>query len=321
MNRSKISVIIPVFNKEEYIEATLNSVLNQTYKNLEIIIIDDSSIDNSRKICEEKALLDDRIIFVSVPHQGAGAVRNFGLKKATGEYISFIDADDYIIPQYYEVLLNMIQIADADIAECRFQNIESANEKIKEIEKGKETITVLSNEEKLIQLYGYDYDLYTNSVIMCNKLFKHELFKTGILYPTDRLIDDEFIIYKLIYNSKKIVSTNRIMYGYVQSTGSVMRKDLAAQRVHDTLDVYDEVYHFFLGKNIDELECKILLRYLKYCVKLLVKTINSNMENKDEIKEYINKNYQEKWKIVLQKYKNRKEFETCNEVYQRFYKS
>lgn len=314
----KISVIVPVYNKEKYVENTLNSILNQTYRNLEIIVINDGSTDNSKQICEEKALVDNRIIMINTENYGAGAARNLGLSKATGKYISFIDSDDYIIPEYYEVLIDMIRKNDADIAECKFVRIKSFDEEINQINHS--SVKVYSREEKLLQLYGVDNSLYINTVIMCNKLFKRELFEdTGILYPTNRLIDDEFIIYHLIYNSKKIVTTNQIMYGYVQSQGSIMRKEYPAKRVYDTIDVYDGVYDFFKDKNIVSLEYYILLRYLKYCVELLVKTNDSNMKEKNEVKNYIKIKFEEKWNIILKKFENKKEFEEYRQIREKFY--
>ena len=101
MEAKKISVIIPVYNKEKYVTRTIESVLNQTYKNLEIIIINDASTDNSKEICE--SFKDDRIIMINNPKNlGAGATRNLGLSKVTGDFISFVDADDYICEDYYE---------------------------------------------------------------------------------------------------------------------------------------------------------------------------------------------------------------------------
>lgn len=314
----KISVIVPVYNKEKYVENTLNSILNQTYKNLEIIIINDGSTDKSKEICEKKALIDNRIIMINTENQGAGAARNLGLSKATGEYISFIDSDDFIIPEYYEILEDMIRENDADISECKFLRIDNISEKINQ-EKVVEVKT-FSREEKLLQLYGIDNKLYVNTVIMCNKLFRRELFeKTGILYPTNRLIDDEFIIYKLIYNSKKIVVTNQIMYGYVQSQGSVMRNDYPAKRVFDTIDVYDGVYDFFENKNIENLDYYILLRYIKYCVELLVKTNNSNMKEKEEVKKFIKIKFEEKWEIILEKYKDSEKINEYRQIQEKFY--
>lgn len=316
----KISVIVPVYNTEKYVENTLDSILNQTYKNLEIIVINDGSTDNSKQICEKKALTDNRIIMINTENQGAGAARNLGLSKATGEYISFIDSDDLIVPEYYEVLESMIRENDADIAECKFVRINNASEKINQIEE--ERLEFFSREEKLLQLYGIDDKLYINTVIMCNKLFKKELFQnTGILYPINRIIDDEFIIYHLIYNSNKIVVTNKIMYGYVQSQGSVMRNEYPSKRVFDTIDVYDGVYDFFKDKNIVDLEYYILLRYLKYCVELLVKTNNSNMKEKEEVKKLIKIKFEEKWEIVLGKYKGKNEMNVYRQIQEKFYKN
>lgn len=314
MENNKISIIIPVYNKEKYIKQSIESVLNQTYKNLEIIIIDDGSTDNSREICRDISKRDSRINMISTENRGAGSARNLGLANAHGDFISFVDADDYLDSEFYEKLLNLIIDYDADIAECKFQRIT----RVEEMEKSLDIeINVYDKWEKLLQLYGKDDKLYVNTVIMCNKIFKKDLFSDGIKYPTDRLIDDEFIIYKLIDKSNKIVSTSEALYGYVQSAGSVMRQDFVAKRVLDTIDVYDEVYKYFELKPMPELIYLILLRYIKYCVELKNKAENSNMTNKKEVIEYIEKKFTEKWEIIKKMYEKLTEF---NYVYDEFYK-
>lgn len=300
-----ISVIIPMYNAEKYVGKCLNSLLNQTYKDLEIIIVNDGSKDNSQAVCEAFAQQDKRIILINTENRGAGSARNTGIETAKGEYISFIDSDDYVCPDYYERLLYMIEQTEADIAIGRYQRI-SEHEKMQFV--NTEEIKECNNMEELLVLYGEDEDKYINAVLVTNKLFKRELFEDNIRFPVGRLIDDEFIIYKLIYKSKKIAYTNDVMYAYVQSDSSVMRTNFKEQRVHDTIDVYDEVYSFFKENGTEELNEKILIRYLSYCVELAQKTQTSTViDDKKKvyqllIEKFNQKTEEAKEKIGLEKY-------------------
>ena len=111
----KISVIVPVYNVEKYLETCLNSIINQSYKNLEIIVVNDGSTDSSLEICKKYQKLDNRIILIDQKNKGLSGARNVGILKATGEYIHFIDSDDYIALNYYEKMLEALADTDADI--------------------------------------------------------------------------------------------------------------------------------------------------------------------------------------------------------------
>lgn len=280
----KVSIIVPIYNKEKYIKNCIESIINQTYKDIEIILINDGSTDNSRNIIEEYAIIDDRIKVINTENKGAGSARNKGLEVSTGDYISFIDADDIIVLDYIESMSNAITENNADMVECCFKRIKYSEELINQNKKHE--FYEISNIDKLMLLYGENEESYVNSVIMPNKIFKKELFDT-VKYPVDRLIDDEFITYKLISKSKKIMATDDVMYGYVQSESSVMRKDFKAKRVYDTLDAYDEIYGYFKKINNLELEKLILRRYFSYCIELLEKTILSNVIIETEKKEIV----------------------------------
>lgn len=309
-----ISVVIPMYNAEKYVEKCLNSLLEQTYKDLEIIIVNDGSKDNSQTICERFAEQDKRITLINTENRGAGSARNTGIEVAKGEYISFIDSDDYVCPDYYERLLHMLERAGADIAIGKYQRI-SEHDEMKFINSGE--VKECTNLEELLVLYGEDEDRYINAVLVTNKLFKRELFEGNVRFPIGRLIDDEFIIYKLIYKSKKIVYTDDVMYAYVQSDSSVMRTNFKEQRVHDTIDVYDEVYNFFKENGTEELNKKILIRYLSYCVELAQKTSTSTViDNKEKIYQLLKEKFNQKTdeakeKIGLERYQD---------FYEEFYK-
>lgn len=308
-----ISVIIPMYNAGRYVEKCLQSIISQTYKNIEIIIVNDGSTDNSQSICEAYAKQDNRIKLINTENRGAGSARNTGLEIAKGSYVSFIDSDDYICEDYYERLYGMIRQSGADIAIGRYERIPEhdvmhfiQSDKIKEC----------TSIEELLVLYGEDEDKYINAVLVTNKLFKRELFGDNIRYPIGRLIDDEFIIYKLIDKSKKIVYTDDVMYAYVQSDSSVMRTNFKEKRVYDTIDVYDEVYAYFRKKGNEELNKKILIRYLSYCVELAQKTSKSTIiDDKEKVYQYL----KEKFEAKSEEAKEKIEIEKYKVFYQQFY--
>ena len=295
MENKKMSVIIPVYNKEKYVTKTIESVLNQTYKNLEIIIINDASTDNSKAICE--SFKDERIVMINNPKNlGAGATRNLGLSKVTGDFISFVDADDYICEDYYETLYKMIEDNNADIAECDFRRVKDYNFDFAKPEN--EEIRITNNVEKLKELYSEDEDEYVKTVVIWNKIYKKELFN-GVQYPIGTWLDDEYVTYKLIYPAKKIASTNRVMYAYLQTDSSIMRSGYKERRVYDILWSYEQAYYFFKEKGNKELEQTVLLKHEFYCIELAQKTIKSDaMTDKDGVIYSIKKNFEEKATFV-----------------------
>ena len=307
-----ISVIIPVYNKEKYIKETIISIINQTYSNLEIIIVNDGSTDTSKDICVQFQKKDNRIKLINTDNHGAGHARNIGINTAKGKYISFIDADDYIDKDYYNILYNMIAKYEADIAECKYIRVKQNEKNIQN--KKEDNIKLFTNIQKLEILYGDDVHEYVNSVIMCNKLFKKELFK-NTYYPENRVIDDEFITYKLIYKSKKIVTTDRELYFYVQSEDSVMRNNFKEKRVIDTIDVYDEVYNFSVDSNLQEIQEIVLIRYLNYCIELVHKTkLSEQISQKDKVIKFIQEKFEEKKKKYYEKYNNKLLLSKVNEI-------
>ena len=128
MEKIKISVIVPIYNVEQYLSQCLDSIINQTYTNLEIILINDGSTDNSEKICNQYKLLDPRIIVIHKTNGGLSDARNTGIKIATGDYISFVDADDFIDKNMYTILFQKINTTNADIIWYNHYNYQSSNE-------------------------------------------------------------------------------------------------------------------------------------------------------------------------------------------------
>lgn len=237
-----ISVVVPIYNKEQYVKECMESILNQTYDKLEILLINDGSTDKSKEICEMYSKIDSRIKLINTENRGAARARNTGIEMATGDYIAFIDADDYIEEHYYEILLELLQKYDADMAECEFETVEEGSKYTFPKKTG--AVRVMNREETLVELYGKTDREHVKNVIMCNKLFKKELFQE-IRYIPGRVIDDETIIYRLIEKCERVVESKDVLYAYVQSSNSIMRKDFSMQRLDDSIQVYDECNEYF----------------------------------------------------------------------------
>ena len=205
--KSLISIIIPVYNTEQYLSKCLDSVINQTYKNLEIIVIDDGSTDNSGKICDEYALKDNRIKVVHKQNAGVSSARNIGLDIARGEYIAFIDSDDYIELDMYESLLKISSENFSDVTCSGYYLVYKNKIYSKRILKEKNSIVEISN-IKAVERGFIDIGFYIG-----NKLFNKECF-LNLYFPAGDLFEDISVISKVFIKAKKIVIYNRPLYYY-----------------------------------------------------------------------------------------------------------
>ena len=238
MENDLISVIIPVYNMEKYIKRCLDSVINQTYKNIQIIVINDDSTDNSKKICEEYAKLDSRITFLTKENEGVSEVRNMGLTLAKGKYVYFIDSDDYVEHNIIERLYSNLISYKADLSICGFY--EKTLDNILPMTKGE--VQVLNKEEGVTNLLKVDsYRGY-----LWNKLFLLETVKKNKLKFNKEIAiwEDVLFVFRYMMNSTKIIYDPTPLYIYVH------REDSA---VHDSTfnkNMYSEV----IAKEIIEKE-------------------------------------------------------------------
>lgn len=210
---NKISVIIPVYNVELYLRRCLNSIVNQTYTNLEIILIDDGSTDSSPLICDEYAEKDNRIIVIHKSNEGVSAARNDGIDLATGEYLTFVDSDDYIDYEMIERLISNVQRFNADLSISGFT--ETCDDETK-IEKS-DDVRCMDKMEALKHLY-IDSDI--GFVTLWGKLIKKDLFNDIRLPVGVKCAEDNYITYKLLYKCTKIAYEKSKMYMYFQRSNS-----------------------------------------------------------------------------------------------------
>lgn len=287
-----ISVIVPVYNVEKYLPQCIDSILNQTEKNLEIILVDDGSLDNSGKICDEFSKKDDRIIVIHKKNNGLSSARNAGLDIARGNYIGFVDSDDWLDKTMYEVLLKLLKENNSDISCCDFFKTANSNDSIPHIDN--EIINSYNNIESLNNFYN---GLYTQTVVAWNKLYKRELFK-DISYPVGKIHEDEGTTYKLYYKANKITYTNRPLYYYRITPNSITTSKFNKKRL-DIIDVYDEKVKFIKNINNEEIYSKTLKWYLFKLINCYFECSN-NIENNTEYLTLINQKVSETYKSYIQ---------------------
>ena len=219
----KISVIVPVYNVEDYLEECIESILGQTYKNLEIILVDDGSTDNSSKICDTYEKKDNRIKVIHKENGGLSSARNNGLKHITGDYISFVDSDDFINKTMYEKLYMAIKQYDADVVKSNFANVKDG----KVVETKSTGESKLYNREEAMLNYmktPYKYNKHFK-VVVWDALYKRELFD-GIQFPEGLLYEDGYVTPKVIFKSKRLVHLDESLYYYRINDKGIMSQGM-----------------------------------------------------------------------------------------------
>jgi len=216
----KVTVIVPVYNVEKYLPKCIESILAQTYTEFELILVDDGSTDHSGSICDAYAVKDPRINVVHQRNKGVSTARNIGLDMAKGDYIGFVDADDYIAPDMYETMVSAIENTKAEIAECEANFVSESGKFIYCLTNKRKKISVLNSKEAL-------YVFPSNKVIsysMCNKLFSASILKkTNIrCCPQINVLEDCLFICETLFNIKKCVLLPNVFYYYVMRKNSAM---------------------------------------------------------------------------------------------------
>ena len=198
MKNDKISVIIPVYNVEKYLRKCIDSVINQTYHNLEIILIDDGSLDNCGSICDEYCVIDERIRVIHKSNGGLSDARNAGLDIACGEYIGFVDSDDWIDPEMFEQLHKDLKSTGKDISVCGYLREYEQNKLVRVVGNDThENILLMTPQEAMNELL--EDDIIRNH--MWNKLYRAKIFE-NVRFPLGRNFEDVLIQYKLFEKAK-----------------------------------------------------------------------------------------------------------------------
>lgn len=284
MNKaSLISIIIPVYGVEKYIEKCLISIKAQTFKNFEVLIINDGTKDQSIKIARKTIENDKRFIIIHQENQGQGSARNLGLDLAKGDYISFIDADDYVEPDFLEIMYEKILETSSEICTCNVNYVDTQYKTIKIFK---------NNIEKYKSQNDYLISKYYISNFMCDKLFLKSIFLNFRFDQSLKTNEDVHLLFEIIYN-KKITSTERSLYNYLQRPSSTS-KGAPESYISDRLKIIQKQLNFHeLHKENDDKKY-ITYVYLKKFVFITAFTLASYSKNYNEdiekLKTNINKN-------------------------------
>lgn len=245
-----ISVIVPIYNVEDYLSKCIESLINQTYSKLEIILVDDGSPDNCPKICDKYAEADNRIKVIHKPNGGLSDARNAGLDIATGEYIGFIDSDDYIDEHMYEDMLFAIEKDDADLCICGYDRVDDDGE-IKSSAHYKNAL--------LSQKEAYEMLVQGNVyfIISCNKLYKREIFD-NLRFKIGRTHEDEFIMHHAYGECTKIVTLENSYYNYLMRDSSIVGSVKGNIKHFDAVDAYLDRMEYFHLTNEETFAARLL---------------------------------------------------------------
>lgn len=239
-----ISVIVPIYKVELYMRKCIQSVLNQTYRNIEILLVDDGSPDHCGEICDEYARNDPRIRVFHISHQGLSVARNIGINEARGEYIGFVDSDDWIEPDMFEILLNALEDQQADVCTCGFWICEGNKELPRVF-----TRRTYTNTEAMVCLYNWDIDS-----AVWNKLYRRKIFKDNI-FPEGKYYEDIATQHYLISRASKVVVIDSLLYHYQKRNDSIT-KSLTVQNLIDYVDAFMNRFEFYTIRSHKLINCE-----------------------------------------------------------------
>ena len=275
-----VSVIVPVYNVAPYLREALDSVVNQTYKDLEIIIVDDGSADGSASICEEYAASDSRIKLIHQTNKGLSGARNTGLEFATGDCVAFVDSDDSVSPYFIEALLNALESSDASIAICRFSVINSSGS-MNDVHASWIFPTIAAG----VFERPYALRLLTEekiSVHVCNKLYKRE-FWSDIRFPEGHVYEDAVPAFKIFDKAERVVLVDDSLYNYRQREDSITNS-VSMDKINDCLLAHNTVSAFIKNNWSDIIPESLYLkkhqRIVSFLIIRYITLIKSGAENK-----------------------------------------
>ena len=259
-----ISVIVPVYNCEKVLRRCLDSIISQTYENLQIILVNDGSKDNSEEICKEYKNRDSRIELISIKNLGSSGARNVGLKNVRGEYLTFIDSDDFVSIYYVNKLYSLLEKNNADISVCNYIYFD------KEIPTDSilsDTYELYETPEKIEKILLSLYEDNLAFIVPWGKLFKRNLF-TQIFFPEGKCFDDQATIYKTYLKSKVIVYNNSKLYFYYRNEQSISNT-IYLKNPQDFFPIYEERIKLYSDYNYELARTQTELEYFsalaKYC--------------------------------------------------------
>lgn len=299
MTKELISVIVPVYNVEKYLKKCVDSIVNQTYKNLEIILVDDGATDNSGKICDELVELDNRIKVYHKKNGGLSDARNYGVERATGDYIGFVDSDDYIDAEMYEKLYEAIKKENVDVAECNLKIVYPEKTDLFTDQKYYQ----ICNKQEYLEEYLKIEKIFGSA---CVRLTKVDIAKK-LKFPVGKLYEDTYYAYDLIGIVDKYVIVDNPYYNYLMRENSITNAKFNP-RIFDLIEIVEK-FHTNVYKNYPSLkeaaDCRKMYAYFSVLNSILLEEDFKNNSFYKQIIDYFKEEYT---KLLRNKYitRNRK---------------
>ncbi len=299
MTKELISIIVPVYNVEKYLKKCVDSIVNQTYKNLEIILVDDGATDNSGKICDELVELDNRIKVYHKKNGGLSDARNYGVERATGDYIGFVDSDDYIDAEMYERLYEAIKKENVDVAECNLKIVYPEKTDLFTDQKYYQ----ICNKQEYLEEYLKIEKIFGSA---CVRLTKADIAKK-LKFPVGKLYEDTYYAYDLIGIVDKYVIMDNPYYNYLMRENSITNAKFNP-RIFDLIEIVEK-FHTNVYKNYPSLkeaaDCRKMYAYFSVLNSILLEEDFKNNSFYKQIIDYFKEEYT---KLLRNKYitRNRK---------------
>lgn len=276
-----ISVIVPIYKVEPYLRKCVDSILNQTYQNLEIILVDDGSPDNCGLICDEYAQKDSRIRVIHKPNGGLSDARNAGMEVMSGNYVAFVDSDDWIEPEMYETLLTQLKKYNADMSFGGVTDDLERDGAVTSVKTSQYGDTPFA-EDKLAAMKRY----FHGSWAAWDKLYRASLFD-GIRYPVGEINEDEAIVLHLLDRCERVCYTNQVFYHYMkrENSGSITTADFSLKKLAWQKHCADNLA--FIRENYPELEADAAARYRSSLLWSLTEIAMSEQDFTPQVRELV----------------------------------
>jgi len=280
-----VSVIIPIYNVERYLRRCVDSVLNQTYKNLEIILIDDGSTDDGGRICDEYSEEDQRVVCIHKTNGGLSDARNAGLDIASGEYLMFVDSDDWIHRKTIEILVTVLEKNNADLSFC-------CEEKVADFKIDKQILDIACVIDSCQEIAIRDF-VKESFVTAWGKVYKSYIWNE-LRFPIGKVHEDEFVFHRFSFKANKIMQCKETLYYYYQRPNSIIHT-VDEKRSQDAIDAYiDRICFAEDNRWFDVIDDTVSL-FSDYLIRIY--------EQKKNFGYRFRKNAYKKWKKVLRKYR------------------
>lgn len=308
-NNPLISVIVPIYNVENYIEECVISIKNQTYKNIEVLLIDDGSVDNSVDIASKLIINDDRFKIFNKKNGGLSDARNFGIDVSNGEYIVFIDSDDYVMDSFIYDLYNTLVKLNVEICVTSLKYKKDMN--FKSIICDSQFCTVFSPFECIEKLYDNNNGYSLNFTVSHGKIFEKKLFK-NIRFPFGKLHEDEYTTYKLYLAANKVGYLNKELYVYRVRKGSIVNSKYSLKNL-DSIEAFEERINILKSKQYPLLSTyyayMCLLSYHSFSLRKIneikLSKIVKNKFNKNFFRVFLNVSLKRKIKLLILKFNDK----------------